>query len=219
MDFRISHKPALFCILFCIHPSLLHLVSSWMLFVRASSKWLWRYFEFWTCIFWAFSTKPSRFNIFRKIYAFGELLDMLGRVLARSQHRNACPSSYLREGLMDNQDSEVVHLKFVACVSFLRLSSESVPYHVEVAAKQGGLVWKRRCYGVSISYQSRVKAVYHSFSNYFPMLLAIGRLAPKWAFSRSHKSAWGLFLRVWHVKIRVGVRSIGIDSWNIRSSE
>ena len=52
------------------------------------------------------------------MYSFGELLDMLGRVLARSQHRNACTSSCLRKGLMDNQDSEIAHLKFVACVFF-----------------------------------------------------------------------------------------------------
>ena len=92
---------------------------------------------------------------------------------------------------------------------FLRLSSEAGPYHVEVAAKQGGLVWKRRCYGVSISYQSRVKAVYHFLLKLFPYAAGL-RLALKWAFSRSHKSAEVVFLRVWHVKIRVGVRSIGI---------
>ena len=39
---------------------------------------------------------------------------MVGRVLARSQHRNDRTSSCLREGLMDNQDSEIVFLKFVA---------------------------------------------------------------------------------------------------------
>ena len=62
--------------------------------------------------------KICRFPFHRKIYSFGELFHMLGRELARSRHRNACTSSCLRKGLMDNQDSEITHLKFVACVFF-----------------------------------------------------------------------------------------------------
>ena len=91
---------------------------------------------------------PSRCQLFSKNLRVWRTFDMLGRVLARSQHRSACTSSCLREGLMDNQDSEIAHLKFVAFFCFLN----------------------------------------------------------------SHKSAEVVFLRVWHVKIRVGMRSIGIDS-------
>ena len=68
--------------------------------------------------FGLFRKSQVDFHFSRKIYSFGELLHMLGRVSARSQHRNACASSCLREGLMDNQDSEIAHLEFVACVFF-----------------------------------------------------------------------------------------------------
>ena len=191
MNFRISHKPALFC----IHPSLLHLAASWMLFVRASSKWLWRYFEFGTCIFWPFSKMPSRFP-FQSKNVLVWRTSWYARQGFSSVSAPECVYKLLPTRRADGQPRfrncppQVCSL----CV-FLRLSSESLAYHVEVGAKQGGLVWKRRCYGVSISYQSRVKAVYHFLLKLFPY-------TDKWAFWGLIK-CFGRVFEVWHVKIRI----------------
>ena len=57
--------------------------------------------------------KRSVISISVENLPFDELLHMLGRVLAQSQHQNACTSSCLCKGLMDNQDPEIAHLEFL----------------------------------------------------------------------------------------------------------
>ena len=86
---------------------------------------------------------------------------MLGRILGWFLYQNACTSSAYAKLGWALKISEIVHLKFVAWILFLRLSLGSLNCPDQVGAKQGGLVWKRRYPRVSISYLSRVKAIYH----------------------------------------------------------
>ena len=104
---RFSHRPTLFC----IHSALLHLLKLNTVCAR--------YLDFCICILFAFVEKWVDFCRSRKIYAFGELIHMLGRILGWFLYQNACTSpAYAKVGWA-LKISEIARLKFVAWVLFL----------------------------------------------------------------------------------------------------
>src|SRR3954447_4967079 len=95
------------------------------------------------------------------MYPLGGFIYMRDRILGWFPYQNVFASPYLCKDAWGFMNPICDHLKFVAWMFVWRLSSGLLTRRDQVGAKQGGLVWKRRYCRVSISYLSRVKAIYH----------------------------------------------------------
>ena len=120
----------------------------------------------------------------RKISWLGGLIYTLGRISGWSLYQYVFASSWLCKAWWAPQDSDFWLPQVCSLGVFFEAVQGSLSPHVEVAAKQGGLVWKRRYYRVSTSYQGRVKAAYRFLLKLFPDGARGGRLAQKWAVSK-----------------------------------
>jgi hypothetical protein len=79
-----------------------------------------------------FPKKHVDFDFSRKIYTFGELIHMLGRILGWFRYQNTCTSSAYAKVAWALNISELAHLKFVAFVFFwgCRQGSLTCPDHM-----------------------------------------------------------------------------------------